>query len=123
MIALFPELVSGRLAVPEEEWIELFGGPKPTAALITETDSEESGSKAETGSVFGGAVVGVESAGKKMLGALGIGSLKTNPSVAATVSGNSETQSLAGSISSEPKMTLEEKRREKETAGPFFFCF
>jgi Vam6/Vps39-like protein vacuolar protein sorting-associated protein 39 len=26
-VALYPESVAGRLAVPEEEWIELFGGP------------------------------------------------------------------------------------------------
>jgi hypothetical protein len=29
VIALYPEAVSGRLAVPREKWIPLYGGPVP----------------------------------------------------------------------------------------------
>ncbi|KAH9856486.1 hypothetical protein C2E23DRAFT_865919 [Lenzites betulinus] len=29
VVALYPESISGRLAIPQEEWIPLFGGPQP----------------------------------------------------------------------------------------------
>ncbi|KAI0324590.1 hypothetical protein GY45DRAFT_1331365 [Cubamyces sp. BRFM 1775] len=29
VVALYPESISGRLAAPQDEWIPLFGGPKP----------------------------------------------------------------------------------------------
>ncbi len=29
VVALYPESISGRLSVPPDEWIPLFGGPKP----------------------------------------------------------------------------------------------
>ncbi|KAI0749549.1 vacuolar sorting protein 39 domain 2-domain-containing protein [Daedaleopsis nitida] len=29
VVALYPESISGRLAVPQDEWIPLFGGPRP----------------------------------------------------------------------------------------------
>ncbi|KAI0833228.1 hypothetical protein BC628DRAFT_1342704 [Trametes gibbosa] len=29
VVALYPEAISGRLAIPQEEWIPLFGGPQP----------------------------------------------------------------------------------------------
>ncbi|KAI0370322.1 hypothetical protein BV20DRAFT_1121321 [Pilatotrama ljubarskyi] len=31
VVALYPENISGRVAVPPEDWIPLFGGPKPKA--------------------------------------------------------------------------------------------
>ncbi|PSR72950.1 hypothetical protein PHLCEN_2v11187 [Hermanssonia centrifuga] len=39
VIALYPETISGRLSVPEEDWISLFGGPAKIAtdALADET--------------------------------------------------------------------------------------
>jgi Vam6/Vps39-like protein vacuolar protein sorting-associated protein 39 len=46
VVALFPESISGRLSVPEKEWIPLFGGPKPieiadpVAAQIPASTSE-----------------------------------------------------------------------------------
>lgn len=44
VVALFPESVSGRLSVPQEEWIPLFGGPRK----IVPSDSASShGSHAE----------------------------------------------------------------------------
>ncbi|KAI0749541.1 vacuolar sorting protein 39 domain 1-domain-containing protein [Daedaleopsis nitida] len=29
VVALYPESISGRLAVPQDEWVPLFGGPRP----------------------------------------------------------------------------------------------
>ena len=29
VVALYPEVISGRLQVPQERWIPLFGGPEP----------------------------------------------------------------------------------------------
>ena len=29
VVALYPEAISGRLSVPEDRWIPLFGGPEP----------------------------------------------------------------------------------------------
>ena len=34
VIALYPETVSGRLHVPPERWIPLFGGPEPTQSAL-----------------------------------------------------------------------------------------
>ena len=31
VVALYPEVISGRLHVPRERWIPLFGGPEPKA--------------------------------------------------------------------------------------------
>ncbi|KAG6849265.1 hypothetical protein H0H93_009921 [Arthromyces matolae] len=32
VVALYPEQVAGRLSVPQDEWIHLYGGPKPITA-------------------------------------------------------------------------------------------
>ena len=53
VVALYPEAVSGRLAVPSERWIPLYGGPIPT---IVESDtrstlSRESDKDKDKGSV------------------------------------------------------------------------
>jgi hypothetical protein len=32
IVALYPEIVAGRLALPQERWIPLFGGPAPVHA-------------------------------------------------------------------------------------------
>ncbi|EKM58191.1 uncharacterized protein PHACADRAFT_171437 [Phanerochaete carnosa HHB-10118-sp] len=50
VIALYPESISGRLAVPEDGWIELFGGPvkpqsKPEAVPTTEEEGKEPGTE------------------------------------------------------------------------------
>ncbi|KAK2460159.1 hypothetical protein APHAL10511_007838 [Amanita phalloides] len=43
VVALYPESVSGRLAVPAIRWIPLFGGPEPVALPpVQEDDSSES---------------------------------------------------------------------------------
>lgn len=42
VVGLYPESVSGRLAVPEDEWIELFGGPsRPHPKSETASTTEE----------------------------------------------------------------------------------
>lgn len=51
VVALYPERVAGRLAVPQTEWIQLFGGPaapapKPEDATSTKSnDTSKEGSK------------------------------------------------------------------------------
>lgn len=39
VVALYPETISGRLAVPEDEWIPLFGGPASKPSPKSETAS------------------------------------------------------------------------------------
>lgn len=53
VIALYPESISGRLAVPEDKWIELFGGPSKSHTLPDPATAEEEGksSDPETASV------------------------------------------------------------------------
>ena len=41
VVALYPELVAGRLAVPSERWIPLFGGPQP--AMVESVSSPVAG--------------------------------------------------------------------------------
>ncbi|KZT39975.1 hypothetical protein SISSUDRAFT_1113449 [Sistotremastrum suecicum HHB10207 ss-3] len=45
VLALYPELISGRLAVPEEKWIELFGGPKSRAEQKDNTIESSTGAE------------------------------------------------------------------------------
>lgn len=49
VVALYPEVISGRMRVPQEEWIALFGGKKPQ--LPKKSSSVDSGSRiaVETG--------------------------------------------------------------------------
>ncbi|KAF9064436.1 hypothetical protein BDP27DRAFT_1230507 [Rhodocollybia butyracea] len=46
VVALYPEFISGRLSVPPEKWIELYGGPKhvPSANIpvASETEAKDS---------------------------------------------------------------------------------
>lgn len=48
VVALYPESISGRLSVPQEEWIPLFGGPRK--AIKSETGSPHKESTGPTGS-------------------------------------------------------------------------
>jgi Vam6/Vps39-like protein vacuolar protein sorting-associated protein 39 len=43
IVALFPESVSGRLSVPEEDWIHLFGGPASEMKSDTSSSTGEAG--------------------------------------------------------------------------------
>jgi Vam6/Vps39-like protein vacuolar protein sorting-associated protein 39 len=40
IVALYPEAVAGRLSVPEERWIALFGGPAPPPLVSEPADNE-----------------------------------------------------------------------------------
>ncbi|KAJ7510485.1 hypothetical protein B0H11DRAFT_1190833 [Mycena galericulata] len=42
VVALYPEAVAGRLSVPQDSWIPLFGGPVPTAVDDESTSSTPS---------------------------------------------------------------------------------
>lgn len=53
VVALYPEAVSGRLAVPKEQWIQLYGGPSlptppPPPAPPVEDDRHSETSNAES---------------------------------------------------------------------------
>ncbi|KAI0690617.1 hypothetical protein BC835DRAFT_1363553 [Cytidiella melzeri] len=43
VVALYPESVSGRLSVPEDDWIRLFGGPAPEVKSEISTITDEPG--------------------------------------------------------------------------------
>ena len=45
VVALYPESVAGRLAVPQDRWIPLYGGPKPPD--VESNSPEGSGSAPE----------------------------------------------------------------------------
>jgi hypothetical protein len=47
VISLYPESISGRLSVPRDQWIQMFGGPTPKAAR--EATSSSSSSSSELG--------------------------------------------------------------------------
>ncbi|KAL7417275.1 hypothetical protein BDY24DRAFT_412023 [Mrakia frigida] len=63
VIALFPEVVSGRFFVPEEEWVELFGGPSKETVLkyaeVEAAEAHEEGGAEEGGGETGGGRRGV----------------------------------------------------------------
>jgi Vam6/Vps39-like protein vacuolar protein sorting-associated protein 39 len=42
VISLYPETISGRLSVPREQWIEMFGGPASKPARETVSSSSSS---------------------------------------------------------------------------------
>ena len=51
VVALYPEAVSGRLAVPVEKWIPLHGGPAPAeddTKSMASTDTKEKASQENT---------------------------------------------------------------------------
>ena len=45
VVALYPESVAGRLAVPQEGWIPLYGGPSPVGEDHTSSDGSQEGEK------------------------------------------------------------------------------
>ncbi|TFY63425.1 hypothetical protein EVG20_g6316 [Dentipellis fragilis] len=47
VVALYPESIAGRLSVPQERWVPLFGGPAPKIAKETSTPSEHGDSSQE----------------------------------------------------------------------------
>ena len=54
VVALYPEIVAGRLAVPSERWIPLFGGPEPArvdsvSSLVSGLDEQDQVKEKESG--------------------------------------------------------------------------
>ncbi len=51
VVALYPESIAGRLSVPQEEWIPLFGGPrkslKSESAPVSQGATDETPAEAE----------------------------------------------------------------------------
>ena len=45
VISLYPESISGRLSVPREQWIQMFGGPMPKAPREATSSSSSSSSE------------------------------------------------------------------------------
>jgi Vam6/Vps39-like protein vacuolar protein sorting-associated protein 39 len=45
VISLYPESISGRLSVPRDQWIQMFGGPTPKAAREATSSSSSSSSE------------------------------------------------------------------------------
>jgi hypothetical protein len=45
VISLYPESISGRLSVPHDQWIQMFGGPTPKAAREAISSSSSSSSE------------------------------------------------------------------------------
>jgi hypothetical protein len=45
VISLYPESISGRLSVPRDQWIQMFGGPTPKAAREAISSSSSSSSE------------------------------------------------------------------------------
>ena len=51
VVALYPESVSGRLAVSSDRWMPLFGGPEPVSPPVRQ--GEDDGSESESSSKGG----------------------------------------------------------------------
>ena len=51
VISLYPESISGRLFVPRDQWIQMFGGPTPKAPREAISSSSSSGSSEHGGDV------------------------------------------------------------------------
>ncbi|KAA1467551.1 hypothetical protein DENSPDRAFT_832639 [Dentipellis sp. KUC8613] len=47
VVALYPENIAGRLSVPQERWVPLFGGPAPKTVKEASTSSEHGDSSQE----------------------------------------------------------------------------
>lgn len=45
VVSLYPESISGRLSVPRDQWIQMFGGPTPKAAREAISSSSSSSSE------------------------------------------------------------------------------
>lgn len=49
VVALYPESIAGRLSVPQEEWIPLFGGPREALEPISGSSPQVASNKTLTG--------------------------------------------------------------------------
>ena len=51
VVSLYPESISGRLSVPRDQWIQMFGGPPPKAPREVTSSSPSSSSSEHGGDV------------------------------------------------------------------------
>jgi len=51
VVSLYPESISGRLSVPRDQWIQMFGGPPPKASREATSSSPSSSSSEHGGNV------------------------------------------------------------------------
>lgn len=63
VVALYPEVVSGRMCVPSDEWIPLFGGKKKQALRKSASVDSQSPSVAATGAEGSTAEVATQEGG------------------------------------------------------------
>jgi hypothetical protein len=104
VISLYPETVSGRLSVPREQWIQLFGGPATRA--VKEASSSSSGSS--NSSEHGGNVDEPILSGQPVASAVGVLSRLKNPLDAIRPSG-----------SKDPETASIVSKRDKPRTGQF----
>lgn len=91
VISLYPEAVSGRLSVPREQWIQLFGGP--TARVRKEASSSSSASS--NSSEHGGNVDESTVSGQPVSSTAGVLSKLKNPLDAIRPSGSKDTETAS----------------------------
>jgi Vam6/Vps39-like protein vacuolar protein sorting-associated protein 39 len=96
VIALYPESVAGRLSVPQEGWIPLFGGPAPTTSDDASVSSDK-GSQEQTSSpaVVLDALIAPAESIRSRLGRTGLGLGVFLPS-SASATKEPDTASLSG---------------------------
>jgi hypothetical protein len=51
VVALYPDNIAGRLSVPQDQWISLYGGPSADPVGESSSDIDESRSRERTASV------------------------------------------------------------------------
>ena len=81
VVALYPEAVSGRLAVPGEKWIPLYGGPAPVDddnKAMASTDTKDKASHEKSAADLLDAVAESGSALKNRLQKSALGMLMAN---------------------------------------------
>ena len=104
VISLYPETVSGRLSVPRERWIQLFGGPATKAVKEASSSSASSNS-----SEHGGNVDEPILSGQPVASTVGVLSKLKNPLDAIRPSG-----------SKDPETASIVSKRDRPRTGPFF---
>jgi hypothetical protein len=105
VISLYPETVSGRLSVPREQWIPLFGGP---ATRVGKEASSSSSSPSSNSSEHGGNVDEPMLSGQPVSSTAGMLSKLKNPLDAIRPSG-----------SKDPETSSIFSKRDKPRTGSF----
>ncbi|EIW83909.1 rab guanyl-nucleotide exchange factor [Coniophora puteana RWD-64-598 SS2] len=109
VVALYPESVAGRLSVPQDEWIPLFGGPSnPKPA---ENDDAKSTNSTDTGNANGGKEKSLTAALERSpspTGSLRAKSKSTFASLLPSMAKDDDTASISGR---RPKKPIDEFSR------------